>query len=277
MKKIAGYILSLMFICLIAPSAMASDDSSRLTQGNWQMELGAGTIYAPAFLGSRDYQLSAIPDISIKYKDRFFASVQDGIGYNLINNHGWRVGPVACYAFPRNENGENPFMIAGNKTNALQGLGNVNGTIELGGFAEYTLKEWSTKAQIVQGVNGHKGLLADFNLNYSDSFSLFGPPIIYSIGPVLEWANAQYNNTYWGINNVQSANSGLPTYTTGDGIVFYGVSAFALVPITKALAISIFSEYQHLTNNIANSPLISQRGASNQITVGSTLNYTFNL
>ncbi len=248
---------------------------AKKTADNWQVNLGAGAIYSPEFLGSKDYELSAIPDFSLKYKNLFFLSFQDGLGYNFINQKNWQAGPLVRYAFARKEDASNPFRIIGNKTNALQGLGNVNGTVELGGFAKYRFeKYWSSKAELLQGVNSHNGLIASWDLNYSNTFEYFGPPIIYSFGPDLTWANGQYNNTYWGIDQTQSINSGLAEYQLKNGLVSYGAHVFALMPLNKDLASSVFLSYERLSKDLANSPLISERGSRNQLTIGLGLNYS---
>jgi outer membrane protein len=86
------------------------------------LTVGAGAIYAPAFVGSKDHQIIAYPDVKVEFKDLFFASVKDGVGYNVIHSNGWRVGPLVKYESERKENGNNPFRVAGKKTTALRGL-----------------------------------------------------------------------------------------------------------------------------------------------------------
>lgn len=96
---------------------------------NWTIRIGAGAILSPAFVGSRSYQLMAVPALNVTYRDTFFASVEDGVGYAVISQHGWRAGPIAKIEFGRKEDGDKPFRIAGGKTSALHGLGNVATTL----------------------------------------------------------------------------------------------------------------------------------------------------
>jgi len=62
-------------------------------QRDIKIGVGADAIYGPTFLGSKDCQISVVPNISAKYKHQFFASVPTAIGYNIIRSNGWRVGP----------------------------------------------------------------------------------------------------------------------------------------------------------------------------------------
>jgi outer membrane protein len=243
---------------------------------NWNISVGAGTIYTPSFIGSKDYQLLVVPNISITYQDTLFFSPQNGLGYNVVNTKHWQISPIINYDMAREENQNNPLVISGNTNNssALQGLGDVPGTLQIGGLVKYTWqKVWSSNLEILQGVNGTEGLTANFGVNYSNILVGFGPPIIYSIGPIVQWANAKYNNAYWGINQTQSTNSGLPLYHLGNDLVGYGFQAFALMPLSRNLSSSIFANYTRLSNSLANAPLVSDRGSANQFTVGLMLSY----
>ncbi|MHA7873072.1 MAG: MipA/OmpV family protein, partial [Hyphococcus sp.] len=60
--------------------------------------VGGGLLFAPTYVGDDDYQLSTLPNIQIRYGNRFFASVQDGLGYNVVNTPNWRAGPIARIA-----------------------------------------------------------------------------------------------------------------------------------------------------------------------------------
>lgn len=129
-------------IAFLGASANAAAQSPEKYSG-WQFTVGPGAIYASTYLGDDEYQLRVVPNVSIKYADRFFASVGQGVGYNVIRSDGWRVGPIAKYAFGRDEDGSNTFAVLGDDTNDLVGLGDVDGTVELGGFVKYTRDAWT--------------------------------------------------------------------------------------------------------------------------------------
>lgn len=246
---------------------------------DWTIRLGAGAILSPAFVGSSDYQLMAVPALKITYRNRFFASVEDGIGFAVINQHGWRAGPIAKIAFGRKEDGDNPFLVAGGKTSALRGLGNVATTLEVGGFAEYRWSSMSTKIGLRKGLNGHEGLAGDLSVNYmrtSQSFSpMAGSPFVFSFGPRLKVVDATYNKAFFGVDADQAMNSGLQCYSPSGGVLSYGVGSLIIVPIRKQLSAIFLAGYDRLTGDAGSSLLVSERGSPNQGMYGVLLSYEF--
>jgi len=241
-------------------------------------EVGAGSMYMPAFIGSKTYQLMLVPDLRITYKDDFFASYEDGVGYNLYNSDGWRAGPLMRYEFGRNEDGANPLRVAGPKSNALRGLGNISDTLELGGFADYTWDKWNAKAELLQGVNGAKGFVSNLSLSYaadiSHTFYREGPPLIVSMGPDATLVGGAYNRTYFGVDAKQSTNSGLPRYDAGGGVLKYGLESVLILPVTYKITATLIAGYHRLSGDAAKSPLIRERGTPNQAGIGIFFTYS---
>jgi outer membrane protein len=264
----ASFIASTLF-----PLAAMAGGPPDAPKTDWNITMGAGAVYAPAFVGSKDYQLIGFPDLKFEYKDKFFASVGEGVGYNVINGSGWRVGPIAKYAFQRQENGKNPFRVAGKASTALRGLGDVDGTLELGGFVEYSYEPFTYKVELRQGVDGHEGMIGETSLNYTGSIDRFGPPIFYAFGPRATFGDSNYNNAYYGINQTQSANSGLSRYSADAGLVSYGVGGFISLPVSDSVSVSAFGGYDRLGSEVADSPLIKERGSENQFVSGLSVSY----
>lgn len=246
-------------------------------EGDWKFTVGVGTVYTPAFTGSKDYQALAFPDLKVEYKDRFFASLFEGVGYNVVNNDSWRAGPIMKFDFGRTEDDDNPFRIAGDKTKALKGLGDVDASVELGGFVEYSFGPFSTSLELRQGIGGHEGLIGETDFNYKGFAGLFGKSVMYSFGPKLTFADSNYNEAYFGITQAQSAKSGLAQYSAGSGLVSYGVSAFAMMPVSDSVSLGVFGGYDRLASEVADSPLVKERGDENQFTGGLRLTYEFGL
>ena len=72
------FTLALVFTsaCTLMASQAFAADRNRPPKKDLEINVGAGAIYAPAFLGSKDYQLSTVPNISVKYKDQFLPLCQ---------------------------------------------------------------------------------------------------------------------------------------------------------------------------------------------------------
>lgn len=260
----------------ISPAADAGEPPAHMAKG-WRFRVGAGAIYAPAFMGSRDYQVIAFPQVKAEFKDLFFASVKEGVGYNVIHTNGWRVGPLVKYEFERKEDDSNPFRVGGDKSTALRGLGTVEGTLECGGFAEYRYEPFAYKVEIRQGIDGHKGMIGEASITYSGAVKHSGPPVIYALGPRAAFADADYINAYFGVNQTQSVNSGLERYDAGGGLVSYGIGGFMSMPLHGPMSLSVFGGYDRLGSEVADSPLITQRGSEDQFACGVSVTYKFDL
>ncbi|MEM7058615.1 MAG: MipA/OmpV family protein [Pseudomonadota bacterium] len=241
----------------------------------WSFSVGLGTVYAPTYLGDDVGQLSFAPNLSVKYGDTFFASLGEGIGYNVINSGGWRVGPVVKYHFGRDEDGDNLFAVTGDDTQDLVGLGDVDGTVELGGFVEYSIMDFTGKVELRQGVGGHEGFIGEAEVKYGTVFGLFGQQAIFSFGPEVAFGDGNYNSAFFDVNAVQSAASGLPVFDAGGGLISYGIGGSLVVPVTDSVSVISFASYDQLTGDVADSSLVRLRGSENQSTLGMFLNYSF--
>lgn len=238
---------------------------------DWTLTVGAAPVYSPVFQGADDYGLSVFPDLRVNYKDVFFASVPDGIGYNVINSNRWQVGPLVKIRFGRDDDtGGSPFLISGEST-ALQGLGTVRAAAELGGFVQYQQGPWRTRIELRQGTGGHDGLVGDVALNFVERVG----PLSFSIGPRLSVGSSDFMQTYFGIDSTQARRTALAAYTAGGGLTSYGLGGSATLPISDAMALTLFASVERLGSEASDSPLIRVRGNANQHSIGIGFGYRF--
>lgn len=259
------------FSLVSVASAQPATRGGPPSQPDWTLTVGAAPVYSPVFQGSDDYGFSVFPDLRVNYKDDFFASVPDGIGYNIINSSHWKVGPLAKVRFGREEDtGGSPFLISG-ETSGLRGMGTVDTAGELGGFVQYSASKLRTRVELRQGFGGHEGFVGEVNISYVDRAG----PVSYSIGPRLAFGSRDFMHTYFGINSLQSAKSGLAQYAADGGISSWGIGGSAVLPLGEATALTLFAGFDRLGGQAGDSPLIRQRGDENQISVGLGFGYRF--
>ncbi len=271
-------LISLLFLTTILATTpvLAAEPGAGEPPDGWKVSAGGALIVAPAFSGAKNYSLLAVPDLRVVYKDLFFVNIRDGIGYSLVTQGGWRIGPSVTYTFRRSEkDGGSIFQISGGHKNTLVGLGDVPGTVSLGGFAEYSLKPYRVRLELHQGVTGHRGLFGEVRGSYHGVVKFAGPPLIYSFGPHVRFGDQTYTNAYWGITQEQSARSGLEQYHADAGITAYGINGFTMVPLTKAVSVSIIAGLERLAPPVANSSLVRDRGSANQAMGGVIVSYGF--
>lgn len=267
---------SVVLAQVVAPGVPTSTQGARVRKPkDWQITVGIAPVYAPAWQGSRDMALSIFPDLRINYRDSVFFSVPDGLGWNVINQDGWKIGPLFKFRFGRNENnGGSPFLISGG-SDALRGMGDVGFAGEPGAFAQYSFagNKARVRAEVRQGFGGHEGTVADTSLGWSDRI---GEPLtsgfwIYSASVRATFASSDYTNTYFGVNAQQAAATGLGQFRTGSGLVSSGVNASLTKPFGKYGqfgALTLFTGYDRLGNVVNDSTLMQERGKRDQFSVG---------
>lgn len=242
----------------------------------WTVIVGGAALLRPAWEGSRDMSLSLLPDLRVTYGDRFFASVPEGIGFNVVNGGGWKAGPLVKVRFGRDEdNGGSPFRITG-RSDALEGMGDVNAAAELGGFVEKSFGsrgQWRLRGEVRRGFGGHEGLVADASLNAR----VRAGRTIISFGPRLSAASSDYMQTFFGIDADQSLRTGLARYKAGGGLLSYGAGGTVIRPLDRRSAITLFTSLERLAGPAADSPLIRERGRPTQFTLGIGYGFSFGL
>ena len=241
----------------------------------WQIRVGSGVLVNPTFLGDDDYQLSLLPNIQINYGNLFFASVQDGVGLNVINNDGWTAGPLVKFDFGRQEDGNGPFRVAGSTGDDLIGLREVDFTFEAGGFLAYQTQGYSARLELRHGLNGHEGFVADISANKTGMVSMFNKRGFYSVGPRLRFGGSDYHQAFFGVDQAGSQASGLDAYTPDGGLTSYGIGGNVILPLNRRWAVFGFAGYDRIAAEGANSPIVEERGSPNQFSTGLFLSYTF--
>jgi outer membrane protein len=230
-----------------------------VTAYDWTITIGAEGRVEPIFQGSKDYTVRPYPIFDLRRygTPERFRGPRDGIGIGLIDIGNLQLGPVGQFRMTRRESDD---------PSALHGLGNVPWAVEIGGFAEYWWVPWlRSRAEVRQGFNGHHGVVADLT---TDAVVPVGPQLTLSGGPRLTLASTAATSPYFSIDAAQSAASGLPVYDARGGVRSLGAGAQARYFWTPQWATHGFVEYERLTEDAANSPLVTQRGSANQVTIG---------
>lgn len=184
-------------------------------------------MMAPLYSGDDRYGVSLVPDVRVRYGERFFASVPEGIGYTLVLDGGLKAGPLVKFRFGRDESdGGSTFRVSG-KTRDLVGLGDIDPALEWGGFAKYATGDFAGRVELRRGTGGHTGWVMDLSADYRQRVG----GVFYALGSRLTLASRDFVQTYYGVNAGQSAASGLPVFGADGGLVSAGVGVRAFMPL----------------------------------------------
>ncbi len=273
-KRIKTKRLLLLSWCLAMLWHFQTVKAQDSTPNEWTYSVGIGTAILPAYLGDDQYQAALFVNFSAQYGDWFSASLIDGIRYNYIKNERWALGPVLKFNIGRFEDGNIPSRIAGSTTTDLQGLGDIDFTVEPGVFAQLSSGSLIHKLEIRQGLGGHKGLIGEFKSEYRSRFQVGNKSIQYALGPELKMAGTNFNNAFFGISSSQAAQSDLGAYQAKAGLLSYGFNASLAIPVNTRISAMVLAGYSRLGEAAKDSNLISQFGSRNQANFGFLLNYS---
>lgn len=224
---------------------------------NDRMKLGAGAAVIPRFQGSDEYRVQPVPLIDFQ-KGRFFARTGDGIGLNIYQTPGFTVGA-----------GVN-WMTGYRSKDVPDGIGKLSNA--LGGklFVSTRLADAVLTLSVTQAMTkSERGLLANARVSYPYSVTE-RLKVIPSVS--VNWVNAKYMDSYFGVSAGQSAASGLGQYSPSAGFKDASLRLGASYDLNKKWSVTGAVGVSRLLGDAADSPLV-QRKTQLQSVIGVV--YTF--
>lgn len=274
MRGVTALTTAIAAIWIVSPvqaadfPARAAGASVQAANPNaWTITLGIEGAAVPRYDGADDlvFRPSPIVDVRKAGTPPRFHSPRQGFGFGLLEFGQFRAGPVGKLRYSRHE-GDSPD---------LRGLGDIDWAVEIGGFAEYWPVQWlRAYAEVRQGIGGHNGIVSDILI---DAVIPVTAQLTLSAGPRLTLQSAKAVSPYFDVTPAQSVASGLPVYDAGGGVTSWGVGAQACYQWSPQWATYAYVEYQRLSGDVANSPLVSLRGTRDQVMVGAGVSYAFDV
>lgn len=101
--------------------------------------------------------------------------------------------------------------------------------------------------------------------------------MIWSVGPRARFVGDAYNEAYFGVSVAQSIASGLPVYEAAGGLYSFGLGASLIAPLSRdpSWSLVFVAGYDRLTGDAGHSPLVQQRGAEDQASMGAFVDRRF--
>jgi outer membrane protein len=235
-----------------APGYEDPKDSDRA----WAISIGITTGFNPDYEGSNDYEFGIGPSISASWRDTIFYKGKT-LGVNLIRQKKLKAGLILTGASGRDED----------DNDKLEGLDDVDSSIEAGGFVSYRMKPMRFRVEARQDVDsGHEGALVE--LSGGTTLPFDAPLIFVSLGTT--WASDDYMESFFGIDAKQSADSGLKRYSAESGFKDVNLTMTTGYSITNRWRIGGIIEYKRLVGDAADSPIVDDK---NQFLAGFSLSY----
>ena len=224
--------------------------------------MGGG--YAPEFVGGNNYEPRFRPGFELTYRQRYFLSLQRGIGA-VIRHKGLTAGASIAYQPGRDQD----------DSRALKGMGNVNpgmvGTL-FGSFK--IIKPLSLGLSLRQGLINTDSLLARGFV----ALGFFLHDRLSSQSQLsLSYASENHMQDYFGVTADQARRSGRDPFDAEASLRDASVSTGLRWKMTPMWDVLVNGRYSRLMGDAAKSPLIKKGGSRNQWGAGLSLIYNFAL
>ena len=247
--------VAVLFLCiaLTIPAAQAADIS-----------LGLGVGLTPDYEGSDDYAGAILPYASVAWSNHMaFDLLGNKAKFNLIPSSIWKGGLIGEYIGERDD-------VDDNKVDKLE---DVDASLMLGGFFGFEYNNWSASIEAMADVtDGNDGTIVRLNGGYRMPISnTWG----VAFGVFTTWADEDYMESYFGINTVDSTNSGLSTFDADEGLKDVGLNFRVTYQPWQNWGFMGLATYKRLLNDAEDSPVVDDQGDENQLSTGVLVFYKF--
>ena len=213
--------------------------------------VGAGIDTVPKFPGSAHNRTQGIPAINVSY-GRFSIGPGDGgpaLRFAALDAAGVNAGIEVTRSFRDLRRATDDPL--------LRGLGDVKAAARTGVFANYDHEWLSVNSSVLWDVNGtRQGVLATLG-----AAAEYHPNATWRLtaGPKLVFGNGEYERTVFGIDTLQSRNSGRPQYVPKSGLTEAGLDVGAMYQVTRHWAVGANIGLTRLEGDSGKSPIVEKK------------------
>jgi outer membrane protein len=233
----------------------------------WKFNLGIGVGSQPKFPGSESTRTSVMPVLSAQYGRYFIGGVPGSgspaaVGAFLLRDSGWSVGVGlgANLRSPRKES----------DSSRLKGMGDIDKTALGSVFVNYDWRWLGVRSNIQTDIGGkNEGTTAALDL---EARMPLGGGFMLSAGPGVTWADHKYQQTFFGVDSAQSAQSGLSTFDAKSGINAVRFNLGSNYKVSSRWSVGARAGLGRLTGSAADSPITERK---NEVTFGLFTTYGF--
>jgi outer membrane protein len=235
---------------------------------NVRVRIGVGNGFVPDYSGSNNYRNRFLPIIDIRYKDKW--SLNNGrLNVPIYNKNNFEIGPLVNLLLGRDES----------LNAALDGLGDISTTLEVGGYIRYRYKATLLDANFRQALGSGQG--KSIRLTLGQGFYRNGD-FTLAFAARAKWLSSTATQTNYGITADQSQNStfGLPEFQATSGFSEINGNLLGTYQLSKSFRLLGLLSYGRLLGDAADSPLSSGidgngAGSANQFIGGLAISYQF--
>lgn len=207
----------------------------------WKVVVGGGAIYKPVFEGSDEFEVLPFPLFSATFGERVRIDPR-GIVVDVYNTNGLTFGVKGGYDLGRDED----------DSDDLRGLGDIDAGGVIGGTVSYGLGPVKLYGEVNKTVGGSDGLTATMGADVSHVYQRF----LFSVGASATWADDNHMQSFFGVNAVQSQNSGLAEFDAEAGFKRFDITASVTYAFTEKWFVRGQAGVGFLAGDAADSPIV---------------------
>lgn len=265
-------ILSVLALSVsVSPTVYAQNVDNTASSGS-SVYVGATAFVSPEYLGADDDEIQVLPYLEIhdfKGFDFFgtaltYRLIEVGTGQG-VGKWSFRAGPRIAFQSGRDSD-DSP---------TLTGLEDVDGSLPIGGYIRSTVGPVGFRVDAGQDViGGHDGFSVDASIGTSYNAEKFG----IQPSATLTWGDSNYNESFFGITDEQSAASNLNAFDINSGFSSYSFNVIAWYKITENYQLGAYASYREFFDDAEDSPILqADDGSTNGLFAGVSLTRKFDL
>ncbi|MCH8542510.1 MAG: MipA/OmpV family protein [Alcanivorax sp.] len=268
-RRMRAVSVSVVIGCTLMAGAHAQDIAARPSMFGEETEvyigLGAGVV--PRYLGSKDTRVQPIPALAV-YRGILFADSVRGLGGEYLSESGFYVSSAVSYDFGRTERDSD--WRPGSKR--LAGLGEIKGSSTVNVLAAQMMtSSLAVNVETEFRVAGQKSRGARYRLGL-ESTVFDGARGTITLGANVHAADRNYNQTYFGVTQVQSQASRFARFTPKSGVHAYSLTADWGHDFKKHWTLFAAVNVMRFSGQAGDSPLVEEKTG---VTGTVMLNYSF--
>ena len=249
----------------------------------WTVSAGLGVARAPAYEGAKESVTGAVPDLSISYKTDGWGTLAAGgkargLSWTFIESDAFSLGVLLQGDGGRTDKKDGSLLRPGSKR--LLGMGEIKAATEVGITGHvllglplgFTLTKGSGNGKLdaaKNSINGHGGVKLELGSEIPFDIT---PTLSGFVAPSVTWADARYNQSYFGVTPEQAARSGFKAYTAKAGLKSVGLAAGLNYQLSPQWSLNTAVSMSQLIGEAGKSQLVQKKA---QVSMTAGVSYTF--
>ncbi|MGB7192148.1 MAG: MipA/OmpV family protein [Collimonas pratensis] len=232
-----------------------------------QVTIGLGAGAMARYAGSDEYHVVPVPVLKIVTPSGFFVDTLEGAGYRYDINDMFFAKAAIGYGAGRKDS--NDGLQPGSAK--LRGMGEIKGSVLANIEAGIKLGRIGTLSLAISEPLSNRERGLSYRAQISSTVLTLAKDNV-SVSAAAMFGDAKYNQTFFGVNAVQSRNSGYAQYTAESGLNAVNASLVWTHIFNRTWSVSTMLGATHYMQKAADSPLMLDKTNYSRFT---TVNYSF--